>query len=428
MEPNSYSYKENDPQSSDSESENHELDYNSIVTRERSMTLKKKTNIEMKSEEGKSSEDIKKEDDPIMTMVREMQEKISKSIKYNTSIFNVNILKNLVSKKKLRFDYEGFNLDLSYITENIIAMGFPADNFQSIFRNGRTEVLTFFQKRHPGHYKVYNLCAEKTYRNETFFSQAYFPFKDHEAPPINLMLQFCKDVHEYLMQNQENVVAIHCKAGKGRTGTMICCYLLYINLFSNPEDALRFYGHMRTLNGKGVTIPSQIRYVYYFSHILKNNLSFPLVSPILLINKIKLITVPRFSLGSKSTPYFKIFNDNSEYNFKKHNELQTYKNEAFIEFKINNFSVGGDVQIIFYNKNTIGKDKMFSLWFNTYFAQSDGVLIFKKSMLDKACKDKNNALFDSSFRMEIYYMILDSNFKVIDNEFFNQESIGSINI
>jgi hypothetical protein len=36
------------------------------------------------------------------------------------------LARNLVSKQKRRFTQDGFDLDLSYITESIIAMGIPS--------------------------------------------------------------------------------------------------------------------------------------------------------------------------------------------------------------------------------------------------------------------------------------------------------------
>jgi hypothetical protein len=68
---------------------------------------------------------------------------------------------------------------------------------------------------------------------------------------------------------KEPVVAIHCKAGKGRTGLVIVCFMLYIELFENVEEAIEHYDKQRTLDGaQGLSIQSQKRQVYHFKHFL----------------------------------------------------------------------------------------------------------------------------------------------------------------
>ena len=49
-------------------------------------------------------------------------------------------------------------------------------------------------------------------------------------------------------------MAIHCKAGKGRTGLIICCFLLYTEAFDTVEEAIQHYDKTRVNGGKALTI------------------------------------------------------------------------------------------------------------------------------------------------------------------------------
>lgn len=55
----------------------------------------------------------------------------------------MNFFRELVSGPKQRFNNGEFNLDLTYITNRVIAMSFPASGFESTFRNDIDEVSIF---------------------------------------------------------------------------------------------------------------------------------------------------------------------------------------------------------------------------------------------------------------------------------------------
>ena len=50
---------------------------------------------------------------------------------------------------------------------------------------------------------------------------------------------------------------------------MVCSLLLHMGVETDPESALRTYGSARTDDQKGVTIPSQRRYVGYYADFIK---------------------------------------------------------------------------------------------------------------------------------------------------------------
>ncbi|WCJ31264.1 Phosphatidylinositol 3 4 5-trisphosphate 3-phosphatase and protein-tyrosine-phosphatase PTEN2A [Euphorbia peplus] len=185
--------------------------------------------------------------------------------------------RHAVSQNKRRYQEGGFDLDLTYITENIIAMGFPAGDlssgilgfFEGFYRNHMDEVINFLETHHKGKYKVYNLCAERLYDASRFEGKvASLPFDDHNCPPISLIASFCRSAYSWLKEDIENVVVVHCKAGMGRTGLMICSLLIFLKFFPTAQEAIDYFNNKRCVDGKALVLPSQIRYVRYFDRIL----------------------------------------------------------------------------------------------------------------------------------------------------------------
>uniref|UniRef100_A0A8C9GYH5 C2 tensin-type domain-containing protein n=1 Tax=Piliocolobus tephrosceles TaxID=591936 RepID=A0A8C9GYH5_9PRIM len=57
------------------------------------------------------------------------------------------LMRRLVSENKRRYTRDGFDLDLTYVTERIIAMSFPSSGRQSFYRNPIEESLYYFGER-----------------------------------------------------------------------------------------------------------------------------------------------------------------------------------------------------------------------------------------------------------------------------------------
>uniref|UniRef100_A0A915DBI0 Phosphatase tensin-type domain-containing protein n=1 Tax=Ditylenchus dipsaci TaxID=166011 RepID=A0A915DBI0_9BILA len=108
-------------------------------------------------------------------------------------------LRTMVSQNRRRYQQDGFNLDLTYITDRIIAMGYPADTTEALYRNSMTHIVKFLEHYHPGHYKVFNLRGQYVYDTSKFHNRVVsFEMTDHHPPRLELMAPFCREVHEYL--------------------------------------------------------------------------------------------------------------------------------------------------------------------------------------------------------------------------------------
>ncbi|CAF0865999.1 unnamed protein product [Brachionus calyciflorus] len=270
-------------------------------------------------------------------------------------------VRRTVSQNRKRYVDDKYDLDLTYITDRIIAMGYPSDKLlQSLIRNQIEKVSKYLNEKHRESFKIFNLCSESDYDFVHFNNMVeLFPIEDHNPPRFVQIDEFCTSVDNWLKNKDKNVAIIHCKAGKGRTGTMISCYFLYSKKFTSPFDAMEDFDTKRCHDLKGVTIPSQRRFIESYSYYLANKLNYETTS--IKLKMIEII-VPKESKNFPNTLRLEIYADY----YKKAYEMKRsrIKNENKFTFEFTcPVQLIDDNRIYFLTKR---RSKLLLVSFNTF--------------------------------------------------------------
>ncbi|KAL0249163.1 hypothetical protein GEMRC1_004396 [Eukaryota sp. GEM-RC1] len=322
-------------------------------------------------------------------------------------------LRTYVSQSRVRYQDGEFDLDLTYVTPNIIAMGFPAEGFMSTWRNDIADVAKMLDKYHPHHYMIFNL-SEKSYDSQLFQHCVLdFGFPDHHPPPLSLLFSIVSSMHRWIRSDALNVAVIHCKAGKGRTGVVISCYFLFTRQASNHEDALMVFANARSKSSVGVQNPSQIRYVQYFEQALNAE-----VVPYYVSFSFLNVVFPVLKHLDLRHGFMEIYQ-----NYKLIAKVPIVKsNSVYGSFPSHPITISDDILIKIVNVVKKQPKKILRVAFNTGFLFNNLTQLYSNNYIYRFSKDEldgphKSDLFPSDFYLEIRLELLEKGNEV--PEWFN---------
>ena len=326
--------------------------------------------------------------------------------------------RQLISQNKRRYQQDGFDLDLTYVTNRVIATSFPSSGLWAAYRNPIEKVAHFLDTKHADRYKVFNLCSEKTY-NTSFFHERVerVMIDDHNVPTVEQMIKFADTARSWLGEHPDNVIVVHCKGGKGRTGTMICVWLIESGVFSSAALSLDYFGNRRTDTNvstkfQGVETPSQSRYVGYYEWVKNNGRLMPDSAP-LKITEIIITGMMYIGQGDGSDFWVDVDQGrgntvfNAVFGTQKNCAVQYISASDTLKVKISNCpTLTGDIRVLFQTSSTdVPKNYEkcpFYFWFHTGFV-TDKQLDLSREELDNPHKNKTWHCFKESFSVKLVF-------------------------
>ncbi|CAH0727918.1 unnamed protein product, partial [Brenthis ino] len=202
------------------------------------------------------------------------------------------------------------DLDISYITSRVIVMSYPSELLESAYKTNHIEdVRLYLESHHPGgKYCVYTVhdARARFPRRQLVTDASVFPTDEHRTPLLAPYYALLQHMYQYLGKDDKSALVIACPDGKSRSCILLCGLLLYAKLVTVPEDALQIFAVKRTpIN----LPPSQLRYLYYLSKLIRPEPVLPHFRPVSLVS-ITIQPVPLFTKARDGCrPFLEIYNE-----------------------------------------------------------------------------------------------------------------------
>ncbi|NWR34615.1 TENS3 protein, partial [Tachuris rubrigastra] len=202
---------------------------------------------------------------------------------------------------------EGYELDLTYITERIIAVSFPASCSEETYLHNLQDVTRMLKSKHGNNYLILNL-SEKRYDLAKLNPKIMdVGWPDLHAPLLDKVCTICKAMESWLNNDPQHVVVIHCRGGKGRIGVVISSYMHFINVSASADQALDRFAMKKFFDDKVSALmqPSQRRYVQFLSGLLSGSVKMN-ATP-LFLHYVILHGIPSLDAGGACRPFLKLY-------------------------------------------------------------------------------------------------------------------------
>ncbi|CDQ68119.1 unnamed protein product [Oncorhynchus mykiss] len=106
---------------------------------------------------------------------------------------------------------EGYELDLTYVTERIIAVSFPRTCSEEIYLHNLKDVTRMLKSKHADNYLIINLSEKRHDLSKMNPKTLDTGWPDLHAPPLDKICTICKAMEGWLNADPLHVVVIHCR-------------------------------------------------------------------------------------------------------------------------------------------------------------------------------------------------------------------------
>ncbi|XP_046676705.1 tensin-1-like isoform X4 [Homalodisca vitripennis] len=198
-------------------------------------------------------------------------------------------------------------MDLSYVTERIIALWFPGDISPSSFRQGQQQAAHMLTSKHGNSYMVFNLSEPRRATRSQHERVRELGWPPDLAPPLERLCSICKDIDSWLSGDNHRIAVLHARGSHERIGVVVAAYMHYSNICGSADQALDRFAMKRYLDDKvgDLDQPSHKRYIDYFSGLLSGNIRIN-ANPLYLTH-VTVLGAPSFEAEGGCRAFLKVY-------------------------------------------------------------------------------------------------------------------------